>query len=287
MIAVFSYPLTALRTGAEYTDAQIKLTSDLTRIILIAQIFFLVSSIHGALLQSYQRFIIPSLAPILYNIGIVAGAYFLTPMIGIYGPGLGACRAFLHMAIQLPFSRKLGYKFRPSFDWHVPGFSSIIKLMPARTLTLAAGELRALARPFYDKHRQSQLLDHALRAPLLITLPIRFFGVPIGQASLPFLSEQSEDNERATFRKLLTQSLNQIAFLAMPSSILIVILRVPLVRILFGTANFPWDATLSTAKMVGTIAVSITAQAMVQLLIRAFFPLPSRRGHRRRSACSI
>lgn len=274
LVAAFSYPLTVWRTGAEYTDAQIKLTSDLTRMILIAQIFFLVSSIHGALLQSYQRFIIPSLAPILYNVGIVLGAYFLTPFIGIYGPALGACLgAFMHMAIQLPFSRKLGFKYRLSLDWRVPGFTSILKLMPARALTLAASELQVLVLTFFTTSIGNLSFLITRYALLLVTLPIRFFGVPIGQASLPFLSEQSEENERSTFRRLLTQSLNQITFLAMPSSILIIILRVPLVRILFGTPNFPWDATLDTGRMVGIIALSITFQAMVQLLIRAFFAL--------------
>ncbi len=274
IIAIFSYQLTLWRTGAQYTAEQIRLTSDLTRMILVAQIFFLISSIHGALLQSYQRFIIPSLAPVLYNVGIVAGAYFLTPAMGIYGPGFGACiGAFLHMAIQLPFSRKLGYKYRPSLDWKTPGFASIIRLMPARTLTLAAGELQVLALTFFTTNIGNLSFLITRYALLLVTLPIRLFGVPIGQASLPFLSEQSEDTERSTFRQLLVQSLNQIAFLAMPSSILIVILRIPLVRLLFGTANFPWDATLSTGKMVGIIAISITAQAMVQLLIRAFFAL--------------
>lgn len=274
VIALYSYPITVWRTGAQYTGEQIKITSDLTRLILIAQIFFLISSIHAALLQSYQRFIIPSLAPILYNVGIVAGAYFLTPVIGIYGAALGACfGAFLHMAIQIPFSRKLGYKYRPSLNWKTPGFFSIIRLMPARTLTLAAGELQVLALTFFTTSIGNLSFLITRYALLLVTLPIRFFGVPIGQASLPFLSEQSEENERSTFRKLLIQSLHQIAFLAMPSSILIVILRVPLVRILFGTANFPWDATLTTGKMVGIIAISITAQAMVQLLIRAFFAL--------------
>ena len=274
VIFIYSYPLTVWRTGAQYTPAQVKLTSDLTRMILIAQIFFLVSSIHGALLQSYQRFIVPSLAPILYNVGIVAGAYFLTPFIGIYGPALGACfGAFLHMAIQIPFSRKLGYKFHPSLNWKTPGFTRIIRLMPARTLTLATGGLQDLALAFFTTSIGNLSFLITRYAMLLITLPIRFFGVPIGQASLPFLSEQSEDNERSTFRRLLTQSLNQIAFLAMPSSILIIILRIPLVRILFGTPNFPWEATLTTGRMVGIIAISITAQAMVQLLIRAFFAL--------------
>ena len=149
----------------------------------------------------------------------------------------------------------------------------MLKLMPARTVTLGASELQVLLLTFFTTSIGNLSFLITRYALLLVTLPIRFFGVPISQASLPFLSEQSEEHERDSFRKLLIQSLNQIAFLAMPSSILFIILRIPVVRILFGTPNFPWEATLSTGKMVGIIAVSITAQAMVQLLIRAFFAL--------------
>ena len=111
----------------------------------------------------------------------------------------------------------------------------------------------------------------------LMTLPIRFFGVPISQASFPFLSEESAAVNRKRFNQLLLQSLNQISFLAMPASVLLLILRVPAVRLVFGTANFPWQTTVTTGKVVALIAVSITAQAMVQLLIRSFYALKDTR----------
>jgi putative peptidoglycan lipid II flippase len=110
-------------------------------------------------------------------------------------------------------------------------------------------------------------------ASRLMTLPIRFFGVPISQASLSFLSEESAGENRAKFNRLLLQSLNQIAFFAMPASVLLLILRVPIIRLIFGTYNFPWKTTVLTGKVVAIIAISITAQAMVQLLVRAFHAL--------------
>lgn len=275
VIAIFSYQITDWRTGAAYSQEQIALTAHLTRWLLIAQLFFVVSSVHAAFLQSYQRFVIPALAPILYNVGIILGAIFFSPTLGIEGPALGVCiGAFMHMAIQLPFSRKMGYRYRPSLNFNVPGFKKIITLMPARTLTLAVSELQTLILTFFTTNLGNLSYLIVRYAMIIITLPIRFFGVPIGQASLPFLSEQSNPSERAVFKELLTKSLNQVAFFAMPASILIIILRLPIVRIVYGTPNFPWEqATLPLAQIVGIIAISITVQSMVQIVIRAFFAL--------------
>lgn len=274
VIALFSLPITQLRTGAGYTPEQVLLTADLTRWLLIAQLFFLVSSVHAALLQSYQRFIIPALSPILYNLGIIIGSLTLTHSFGIYGAVIGVCAgAFLHMIIQLPFSAKIGYRFKIDFNWRTPGFSKLILLMPPRVLTLATGELQSLLLTFFTTNLSSLSYLIIRYALIIITLPIRLFGVPIGQASLPFLSDQSDPNERHIFVELLTKSLNQVAFFAMPAAILLIILRVPIVRIVFGTPNFPWESTLQLAQLVGIIAISVTAQSMAQIVIRAFFAL--------------
>jgi putative peptidoglycan lipid II flippase len=104
-------------------------------------------------------------------------------------------------------------------------------------------------------------------------MPIRFVGVPIGQASLPFLSNLSDDEDISHFKKIVLQSLNQIAYLACPLAVLLLILRVPAVRLVFGTRNFPWELTVQVARMVAIMAVSIPAQAMFHLLVRSFHAL--------------
>jgi putative peptidoglycan lipid II flippase len=114
-------------------------------------------------------------------------------------------------------------------------------------------------------------------ASSLITLPIRFFGAPIGQATLPFLVDEAEKEQHGRFRDLVLQSIHQITFFAYPAAVLLLILRLPIVRLAYGTHNFPWPATLATSRVVGIIAVSIAAQAVVQLLIRAFYALKDTR----------
>lgn len=268
---IFAEPLTALRTGDAFTPSQIQIAANLTRIMLLAQTFFAISSFFSAMLQSYQRFIIPSIAPILYNVGIVLGVYLLHPWLGIYSAGAGVViGAFMHMIIQLPLVLKLGFRFRWSFNIEKIGVKRLFKLIPARVLTIGVTEIQNLSLGFFATSLGNLSFVVIRLATTLITIPIRLFGVPISQASLPFLSEESEEQNVDRFKNLVIQSLNQIAFFAFPASVLILILRIPIVRLAFGTSNFPWPTTLQTGWVVAIISLSITAQAMVQLLIRAF-----------------
>jgi putative peptidoglycan lipid II flippase len=111
----------------------------------------------------------------------------------------------------------------------------------------------------------------------LMSIPIRFFGVSISQASLPFLSDESSERDLEKFKGLVLQSLHQIAFLTFPASVLLIILKLPIVRLVFGTTNFPWEATLTTSWVLAFLAVSVTVQALVHLLIRAFYALKDTR----------
>jgi len=271
---IFAKPITMARTGAEFTPEQVAIAVNLTRVMLFAQFFFAISNFLTGILQAYQRFIVPALAPLIYNLGIMLTSIFLAKYFGIYAAGLGVVvGAAFHMLIQLPLIRKTGFRWRPIFDWRFIGVKKLFKMMPPRLMTVGVTELQNLAMGFFATSIGDLSFVIVNLARRLMTLPIRFFGIPISQASFPFLSEESAELNRKKFNQLLLQSLNQISFLSMPASILLLILRVPAVRLVFGTANFPWQTTLITGRLVSIIAISITAQAMVQLLIRSFYAL--------------
>lgn len=271
---IFAEPITSFRTGLKFTPEQVEIAVKLTRLMLFAQIFFAISNFLTGILQAYQRFVAPALAPIFYNLGIMLGTVFLSHYFGIYAAGLGVLLgAFLHMAIQFPLVWKMGFRFRFDFGLKFPSVKRLFTLMPPRFLTVGVTEFQNLAMGFFATTIGDLSFVVVKLATRLMTLPIRFFGVPISQASLSFLSEESAWQNREKFNRLLLQSLNQIAFFAMPASVLLLILRVPIVRLIFGTYNFPWKTTVLTGKVVAIIAISITAQAMVQLLLRAFHAL--------------
>ncbi|MDQ3008615.1 MAG: murein biosynthesis integral membrane protein MurJ [bacterium] len=274
IVFIFAEPITAWRTGEAFTDEQVHIAAQLTRIMLAAQFFFAISSFLSALLQSYQRFLMPAIAPVLYNLGIILGVWLFADQFGIYSAGIGVVLgAFLHMAIQFPSVRKVGFHFKPSFKWRLPGVKRILGLMPARVLSISVGELRSLSLGFFTTSiGDSSMLIMQLGTSLM-TAPIRFFGVPISQAALPFFSDEVAKNDKNKLKELIVQSVNQISFLIIPASVLMLILRLPIVRLLFGTGNFPWQVTLTTGWVVAILALSIAVQAVVQLLVRAFYAL--------------
>ncbi len=278
VVFIFAEPFTQWRTGSAFTPEQIYIAANLTRIMLLAQFFFGVSNFLTGMLQSYQRFVIPALAPIIYNLGILLGVFLLSGTLGIYSAGVGVVLgAFLHMAIQLPMAYKLGYRYKFAFTFRHPGIKKMISMTPARTVTLGINQLQQLANGFFSTtigNLSYVIIDLAFS---VIVIPIRFFGVPIAQASLPFLSEEASKSDLTSFRDLLMKLIHQISFFAYPAAVLLLILRIPIVRLAFGTPNFPWATTLLTGKVIGIISFSIAAQAIVQLLVRGFYALKNTR----------
>lgn len=279
VVVVFAHPITVWRTGASFTPEQIDITARLTRIMLISQVFFGFSNIFSSMLQSYRRFIVPAISPIFYNLGIVLGAYLLKDMVGIeaaaYGVVIGA---FLHMLLQLPFVLQTGWRWRPTLNWRAPGVSKLFALMPPRVLTYGLTQMQEISLGFLATSLPMGLGYFVIRqATRVMALPIRFFGVAIGQAALPFLAEVNNPREVEKFRGLLLQSLNQITYLTLPASVLILILRVPIVRLVFGASNVPWATTLDIGRVLALLIISVAAQASVQLLIRGFHALQDTR----------
>jgi len=277
VIFIFARPLTELRTGAHFTPDQIEIVTNLTRIMIFAQFFFAISNFLTGILQSFQRFIMPAIAPILYNLGILIGAVLLSDAFGIYAAGIGVILgAFLHMLIQLPLVIKLGFRYIPSFDLNYHGIGEFFRVMPPRVFAIGSSELRKLLLGFFATSLGNLSFFVMQLGLTLMAIPIRFFGVSISQASLPFLADESDDDSTAKkkrFRGLVVQSLHQISFLTLPASVLLLILRLPVVRLVFGTDNFPWETTLSTMRVVAILALSIPFQAVVHLLIRAFYAM--------------
>ncbi len=274
IIFIFARPLTLWRTGDAFTAKQVEVVVNLTRLMLLSQFFFAISNFMTGILQSFQRFVLPAIAPIMYNLGILLGVITLNQYLGIYAAGVGVIiGAFLHMLIQIPLVFKLGFRYKFSLNLRYQGITEFFHLMPPRALSLGASELRKLFLGFFTTSLGNLSFFIMQLGLTIMIIPIRFFGVPIGQASLPFLSSASDEKDKENFLSLLRQSLHQISFLSVPASVLVLILRIPIVRLIFGTFNFPWETTIVTGRVVGILSLSIALQSLSQLLTRAFYAL--------------
>ena len=99
---------------------------------------FLISNFFSAIIQSHQRFLIPALSPVIYNLGIIVAILFFTPVWGIWSPVFGVILgAILHLLIQIPLALKLGFNYKPLLNKKIRGVSEVFRLMIPRTMALA------------------------------------------------------------------------------------------------------------------------------------------------------
>ena len=273
LIFIFALPLNRL-IAPTFNSEELHLMVRLTRIMLVAQFFFVISNFCTGILQSYQRFLLPALAPVAYNIGIILGILFLSGHLGIYGPTLGvALGALFHLLIQIPLLWRLGFVYKPAWDWKSEGIRKIAKLMLPRTLSLGVNQIELTIAVLIATSLATGSLSIFYLAQHLSVLPVGLFGLTIGQAALPALSKEATGSSLDNFRQIFLASWRQILYLALPAGVLLIVLRIPLVRIAFGAKTFPWEATLLTGKVVAILAVSVFAQSVIQLLVRGFYAL--------------
>ncbi len=273
IVLIFTRPLNNL-IAAGFTPDQLDLMVNLTRILLIAQIFFLISNFITAILQVNQIFIIPALSPIIYNFFIILSIFTLAPVFGIYGVVYGAViGAFFHLAIQIPAVKRQGFKYQKILDFKINGVREIFRLMLPRSLSLGLGEIENTVTLFFASGLSVGSISLLNLALQLMYLPSRIFGTTVGQASLPSLSKNIARNELKDFSDTVTKIISQSLFIAMPIMVVILVHRLAIVRLLFGSQNFPWTATLTTAKILAFLTPAIVCQAVTQILIRSFYAL--------------
>jgi putative peptidoglycan lipid II flippase len=254
-----------------FNPVELGLMVQLTRLLLIAQGFFVISSLMTGIIQSFERFLLPALAAILYNAAIIFGILFLAEPFSIHGVVYGVIGgAFLHFIVQVPLVMKLGFKFSFSFLYRSLGVKKIFRLILPRMFSLFSTQINLSVAVFIASSLSAGVLALYSFTQNIIALPVSLFGLAIGQASLPALSREASNNE-SKFQQLFLESFKQILYLSLPASIVLIVLRIPVVRLVLGAKNFPWEATILTAKLVAVFAVSISAQSLIQLLIRYFY----------------
>jgi len=270
LIAIFARPLSQVLS--HYTGPQLDLMVNLIRLMSIAQMFFAISSFLTGVLQAHRRFLVPAIAPLFYNLGTILGILILTPALGIYAAAIGVIfGAFLHVVVQLPAAFHTGYFPKIHFRLKHKGVRRMLALMPPRTMSLALIQVERIVSLNLASALSAGSFTIFNFARQVYVLPISLFGVSLGQASFPTLADEALNEDQTKFAETLGKTILQIFFFCLPAAILILILRVPIVRLIFGAKNFPWEATLLTGKALAVFSLSIAPQAAVQLLTRAFY----------------
>lgn len=274
IIFIFSPQIIRLLSLGNFSEEEITLGSNLMRIMLIAQTILVVGSLSTSILQSFKYFAIPALAPVAYNLGMIVGIVFLSKTMGMYGPAIGVViGALLHFGIQAPFLRKAGFSFRPKLNLKDTNFKKTLSLVPPRIMSVLLANVTQTINNSLAILVSTSSVIYLKFADQLQTLPITLFGISMAAAALPTLSAQNSLDEREDFKNTFITSFFQMMYLVMPISAILLILRVPVVRLVYGVHNFPWDATIKTAWTLAFFSIGIFAQSANYLITRAYYAL--------------
>jgi len=253
-----------------FFPAKQALTVDLTRIMFLSPILLGISSILGGVLQSFKRFFIYSLAPILYNIGIIVGALFFVPYWGVYGLAWGVVLgALLHMLVQLPAVIRLGFRYRPIINFKNKQVREIGRLMIPRTMSLAISQINLLVITIIASTLASGSIAVFNFANNLQSFPIGIFGISFAVAAFPTISAIAFDKPKLISN--FSQVIRQILFFVVPATVLLLTLRAQIIRVILGTGQFNWEDTMLTIHTLGFFTLSLFAQASIPLLVRIFY----------------
>ena len=254
-----------------FGDGQTIQIANLARILFAAQGFFVISYVLTGVLESLRRFLVPALAPIFYNIGIILGTVFLTPYLGLMAPAVGVViGATAHFLIQFPLSRKLGFRF----IWDFKNDEEVKKvgtLALPRVIDLAFDQIGKTAELFLSSIISQAAYTYYIFANTLQLLPVTLVGTSLAKAILPMLSRA--DGDMKEFRRILHIAIFQAIFLTLPLAVALIVLRIPIVRLVYGTKIFDWNATVQTGMVLSIYAVAIVTQTLMSILSRAFFAL--------------
>ncbi len=255
-----------------FEGKKLQTTITLTRIMLLSPLIFGVSAIWGAILQSMKQFFIYSIAPILYNIGIIIGVLYFVPVFGVYGLALGVILgALLHMLIQYPSVRAAGYRYRRSWNTMDPQMRKIVILMIPRTLSLATSQINLFIVTIFGSLLTAGSIAVYNLAHNLQSFPLGIFAISLAVAAFPTLSESAAASETKDFIKHFSDTTKQILFFILPASALLIVLRAQIVRVIYGAGLFNWADTINTADALAIFAISLFAQALIPLLSRGFY----------------
>ncbi len=277
LVLLFTPGLVGMITPG-FDQAQLAETTELTRIMVLSPVFLAGGAIAASILNARGRFGAAALAPLVYNVGIIAGALLLVPAFGIpglaYGVVIGAAG---HLLVQVPSVARMGARLRPRIDLRDDQARLAFLLMVPRAIGLGAVQVVFLVMTSLASTLGPEALPVFTFAFTMLQIPIGIFGVPLGIVLLPSLAREAATGATATFARLLGRGLAILAYAMIGVTALGIVVSEDLVRLLFGVADISESAIEATAACLAVFLLGLTAHSLIAVLARAFYALQDTR----------
>lgn len=273
-VGLWTAPFLSRAIAPGFSGDSQRLVVTFTRIMLLSPFLLGISMVMGGILQSLRQFLVYSIAPIFYNLGIIIGALVFVPLLGISGLAWGVVLGAMgHAGIQIYSAVRNGYRWQPLLALKNPDVRLIGKLMIPRTLGLAMTQVNNVAVTMLGSLLPIGSVAVYNYANNLQAVPTGIIGIPFALAVFPLLSAAAAERSTDRFVEYLGSTTRQIFFLTAPAAILMLLLRAQIVRVVLGSGAFNWTATIATANTLAFFALGLLAQALIPLYARAFYAL--------------
>jgi len=257
-----------------FSAEKLEKTIMLTRVMFLSPILLGISGIFSGVLQSLKSFFIYALTPIVYNLGIIIGVIFFVPYFGLPGLAWGVILgAFFHLLIQIPTLFHHGFSYKWSLNFSNTHVKKMGALMIPRTLTIGTTQLNFLVITIIASTLSRGSVTVFNFANNLQYFPIGLIGISFSLAAFPTLSKLYAEKKETEFIEHLVNVVKQILFFIIPLTLIFLLLRAQIVRVVLGSGAFDWNATIATANTLGFFALSLFAQCLIPLLMRAFYAM--------------
>jgi len=255
-----------------FTAEQQALTVDLMRIILASTLVFAVSGIQMGILNAYQHFLLPALAPIAYNLGILGGALWLAPRYGIRGLAYGAVvGAVMHLLVKVPGLVRYGFQYRPTLALREPGVRLVLWLMWPRVLALGTVQVVLIVNTSLASSLPAGSLSALNYAWVISQMPQTILGTAVATVAFPTLAEYAALGRIAQLRATTVGALRVLIALSVPAAAALWVLGAPSIDILLRTGRFDQQAADATLAALRMFALGLVGHVTLEVVARAFY----------------
>lgn len=270
---IFAPQIISLITPGFESEKQ-DLTVALTRIMFLSPILLGTSNIISGILRVFRRFLITSLSPIMYNLGIILGILIFVPQIGLKGLAWGVVLGgFLHLLIQIPILFRIGFRPQMILNIRQSGFREAIRLTLPRSIGLAASQINLIVVTIIGSTLAAGSLSVFYLAESLSRPLLTFIAVSFSTAAFPTLALAFSKKNKEKFIQVFFSTFYKILFLIIPLSFLLFLLREPITKIVLKVGKFGLVDARLTAACLGMFCLGIFAQGLILLIAKAFYAI--------------
>ncbi|MFA5987521.1 MAG: lipid II flippase MurJ [Candidatus Paceibacterota bacterium] len=243
-----------------------------TRILLLSPLFFGISSLLSGVTQSFKRFLVYALCPVLYNLGIILGVLIFYPIWGLNGLAYGVVLgAMMHLAVQIPTVLSVGVVPIISKKINWADVRYVVSRSLPRTLALGSAQIATMALVSLASLMASGSISIFNLSYNLQSIPLALIGISYSVAALPSMTDMFSRGKMNEFVDCVETAIRHIIFWSLPATALFIVLRAQIVRTVLGSGVFNWTNTRLTAAALAVFSVSILAQGLVNFLSMVYY----------------